>query len=102
MGEAPPLFSINPAFIMQAYVTLLPLIVILMVIFTAPHSEGYSVSNIFPHSPPPQASRSEFYCSTKKKITPMYTHYYYFIYIWFYKALNVVSPYEGTGSEESK
>lgn len=67
MGEAPPLFSINPAFIMQAYITLLPLIVILMVIFTAPRSEGYSVSNIFPHSPPPQASRSEFYCSTRKK-----------------------------------
>lgn len=40
MGEASPLFSINPAFIMQVYITLLPLIVILMVIFTAPRSEG--------------------------------------------------------------
>lgn len=74
MGEAPPLFSINPAFIMQAYITLLPLIVILMVIFTAPRSEGYSVSNIFPHSPPPQASRSEFYCSTRKKKNHSYVH----------------------------
>lgn len=37
MGEAPPLFSINPAFIMQPYITFLPLIVILMVIFNGLH-----------------------------------------------------------------
>lgn len=80
MGEAPPLFSINPAFIMQAYITLLPLIVILMVIFTAPRSEGESVSNTHTALLPRPVDQS--FTAPQEKKSLLFTHTIIILFIY--------------------